>query len=875
MTLFTRLLLIIVVALLPPLAMQAFNESALRAARQADVRAQVEREAKAVSGELAQITDGVRNTLAALAEVPGVRSADPAECPALLRAVTARFQFLHDMAVIGPDDVSHCDAAGTATRERSDRSTIRLARTSNEFTVGTYAVDSFGHPVLPMAYPVPGRSGAMLIADFDLDRLRDLILEHGLPPGTAAAVADRDGRYLVRLPDRTQVGQQILPKFRFLLNEPTPGVIEGVAPDGVSRIAGYVPLGVEPKDLFVSVGFSMDYAFAASDAATARGYTLIGAGLLAALLLAGWLVRGTVTRPVRAILATTERWRHGDTSARVHLSDKHSEFTRIAAAVNDLLDQTAENEAGLRARLAELDAVYRGSGVGLCFIDHDLRFVMSNAALSQINGIPEAAHRGRTVRELLPSIADRVEPLLRRALAGERIPPAEVMGVTETEPGVRRRLLVGYQPAVAPDGQVLGAVVSVQDITALRQVEWTLQETLLRANADLETRVAERTRELEAEVAEREAAQAQLQQAQKMELLGQLTGGVAHDFNNLLTAVIGNLELAMGTAADRPNTLRLLLGALRAADRGAALTQRMLAFGRRQYLHIESVPIAALLEGMADLLARAIPPPVSVRIDCAPNLRPARADPNQIELVVLNLAVNARDAMPEGGTISINATEDIVGETSSETQRLPPGRYVRIVVRDSGTGMDDETKARAFEPFFTTKPVGRGSGLGLSMVQGVAEQSGGAVAIESAPGQGTSVTVWLPCEVDAAETPPVQAPGVRLMLVEDDVDIRTATAESLKQAGYGVTAADCGEVALELLRAGPMPDLLIVDLGLSGMGGTKVIAEARRLAPALPVLVATGASAAEAAGLGYPVLQKPFRAAELRAKVADVLKLAA
>jgi PAS domain S-box-containing protein len=875
MTLFTRLLLIIVVALLPPLAMQAFNETALRAARQADVRAQVEREARAVSGELAQITDGVRNTLVALAEVPGVRNGDPAECPALLKAVTARFGFLHDMALIGPDGVSRCDSAGTAPRERSDKPTIELSRRSGDFTVGDYAVDAEGRPVLPMAYPLPGKTGNVLVADFDLDRLRQLILAHGLPAGSAVGVSDREGRFLVRLPDTTQVGKLMMPQYMYLLHEAAPGVVEAVGPDGVRRIGGYVPSSVAPEHLFVSVGFSTQYAYAASEAATTRGYTLFGAGLLAALLLAAGLVRGTITRPVREILATTERWRAGDTSARVHIADKRSEFARIAGAVNDLLDSTVENQAGLRARLAELDAVYRGASVGLCFLDRDLRIVMSNAALTTINGISEAAHRGHTIRELLPTIADRVEPLLHRALAGEIIAPSETMGTTEAEPGIMRRLLVGYQPAIAPDGQVLGVVIAVQDITALRQVEWALQQTLMRANADLESRVAERTLALQAEVTEREAAQAQLQQAQKMELLGQLTGGVAHDFNNLLTAVIGNLELAMESAVDRPRTLRLLLNALRAADRGASLVQRMLAFGRRQHLLIESVQIADLLRGMEDLLARAIPPPVCVQIEAPEEMRAARADPNQVELVVLNLAVNARDAMPQGGTITILAQEETVGEGSAEAARLKPGRYVRITVRDTGTGMDPETQAHVFEPFFTTKPVGRGSGLGLSMVQGVAEQSGGAVDIKSALGQGTSVSVWLPCEGNETGAAPAPLSGALLMLVEDDADVRTATAASLTEAGYGVTTADSGEAALELLRVGPVPDLLIVDLGLDGIGGGTVIAEALRLAPSLPVLVATGAAGNVEAEMGYPVLHKPFRAADLRAKVADLLRLAA
>jgi len=758
MTLFVRLLLIIVTALLPPLAMQGFNESALRSAREADVRAQVAREARAVSAELQGIEGGVRNTLVALAEVQAVRAGDGSECPALLRAVAARFVFLRDLALVGPDGVVRCDSAGFGPRDRASDPAVRLARARDDFTIGAYAVDPTGRPVLAMGYPVRGQPGAVLVADFALGWLRDQIAASGLPPGSGVTVADRDGRYLLRLPDPERIGTLIAPELRWLLSQPTLGVVETTGSDGVRRIAGYVPLAAEPTDLFVAVGFSTQYAYAASDAAARRSYALTAIGLIAAVALAAAMMKGTITAPVGAILATIERWREGDTGARVTLPGPRSEFSSIAGAVNDLLGTTVANEAGLRARLAELDAVYRCAAVGLCFIDRDLRFVTTNATLAEINGIPEAAHRGRSIRDVLPDMTDREELPIRRALAGEPTQPTEVLGNADPHTRVRRRLLVSYQPAVAGDGQVIGAVVSVQDVTALRRAEADLQTTLQRANAELESRVAERTAQLEAEVAEREAAQEQLQQAQKMELLGQLTGGVAHDFNNLLTAIIGSLELALGKTGEWPDLQRPLRTALRAADRGASLTQRMLAFGRRQYLRTETVPIAPLLLGMQDLLARSIAPPVTVRIVTAEGMRPARADPNQVELVVLNLVVNARDAMPGGGVVTISAAEEIFDEVG-DTTPLAPGRYVRITVRDTGTGMDPNTQSRAFEPFFTTKPVGQGSGLGLSMVQGVAEQSGGGVTIESVPGQGTSVSVWLPCEEFGASVHGVSPPS--------------------------------------------------------------------------------------------------------------------
>ena len=602
-----------------------------------------------------------------------------------------------------------------------------------------------------------------------------------------------------------------------------------------------------------------------------------------ALALAAWLARGVIARPMRAILDTTLRWQAGDVAARLPVQDTSSEFGRLAAAINALLDAVAAGQVGLRERLAELRAIYDGAPVGLGYVGPDLCYLTVNARLAEINGVPAEAHRGRSVRDVLPTVADRIEPLLRRALAGEPIPPAEVVAATEAAPGLKRRLLVSYQPAVAPGGAVLGAVIAIQEVTAVREAEAALRAELERANADLERRVAERTRQFEAEVREREAAQAQLQQSQKMEVIGQLTGGVAHDFNNLLTAIIGNLELAAARSQDRPDVARLLAGAMRSADRGAALTQRMLAFGRRQFLRFQPVDVPALLDGMSELLGRTIGPSVRVRMEVAPDLRPARADPNQVELVVLNLAVNARDAMPEGGTVTIAADMDHVAPGAAHPAGLAAGAYVRIAVSDTGVGMDAATQARAFEPFFTTKPVGRGSGLGLPMVHGVAAQSDGAVAIRSTPGEGTTVTVWLPSAEPALPligggppAPPARAGvGRSVLLADDDADVAAFAATCLEDGGYCVRRAGDGAEALEMLRHGPPPDLLIADLGMPGLNGLQLATAARRLYPHLLILIATGYAAEDADGDGpgdLPVLNKPFKAADLLGRVGELLR---
>ena len=885
MSLLTRLVLIIAAALLPPLCMQVFNEAALRQARQADVREQALREARGVSAELDRIVAGMRNALVATAEFPAVKAGDPTGCASLLVSVNARLSFLQEMELIGADGRSRCDSHGAVSgRDRSGEISVGLARARGAFAVGGYVMDGrTGRPSLSMAYPLNGAAeeGAVLVADIDLGWLQEQITAHGLPEDSSVSVADRQGVLLLRLPQMDRVGQQINPAFAWARSASKAGVYEGVSSDGVRRIVGYLPQDATSRDLFVSVGFSTERAYAASDAAATRGYLLIVGGLLMALALAAWMTRGTITRPLLAILNTIGRWQAGDTAARVALKMPHSEFGRIAFAINSLLDAVASAQTHLHARLAELDAVYDAAPVGLGFIDRDLRYVTVNAHLAEITGLPEGEHRGKLVRALLPEVADRIKPGLRQALSGASGPPVEVVRCAHGGLGAPTRLMVSYQPAVAPDGQVIGAILAIQDVTVLRRAEAALQETLQRANAELERRVAERTRQLEAEVREREATQAQLQQAQKMEVVGQLTGGVAHDFNNLLTAIIGNLELAGMRAHERPDLQRLLQGAMRAAERGAALTQRMLAFGRRQYLRFQPVAIPAVLDGMADLMARTIGPQVEIQVDFPSDLPRARADLNQIELVLLNLLVNARDAMPDGGVVVITAAVEQVTNSRAHPASLRPGSYVRIAVRDSGSGMDEQTRVHAFEPFFTTKPVGKGSGLGLSMVHGVAVQSGGGAAIESVPGNGTTVILWFPC-ADAEEQTPVETRspcfawaggGGRVLVVDDDADVLSFAAACLEEAGYKVTRAAGGEDALTMLDQADQ-DLLIADLGMPGMSGLQLAAAARERWPALRVLIATGYADTTNSSIGdqqLPVLGKPFKAAELVARVADLL----
>jgi signal transduction histidine kinase len=406
-------------------------------------------------------------------------------------------------------------------------------------------------------------------------------------------------------------------------------------------------------------------------------------------------------------------------------------------------------------------------------------------------------------------------------------------------------------------------------------------ESQQNAAEELERQVRLRTADLErahsqlqAESDRRERAQAALLQAQKVETMGQLVGGVAHDFNNLLMAVIGNLDLLSKYLGDDPRQHRLLNGALEGARRGATLTQRLLAFARKQKLQARATDVASLVEDMRDLITRSVGPMVAVEIKAVVGLPPVSVDPNQLEMALLNLAVNARDAMPAGGTLTIHLDEIV-------EQAGAAGRYVRVSVEDTGEGMDTATLAKAVEPFFSTKGVGKGTGLGLSMVHGLAEQSGGLFRLESEVGRGTRAQLWLPIadgevqgEVEA-EAAQIRTSPSTILLVDDDALIATSTAALLEDLGHRVVEANSGLEALELVEGGLRPDLVITDHAMPGMTGADLAAQLRSTSPELPILLATGfaeVNSQEACDL--PRLAKPYTQAQLAAEIGRLLSRA-
>ncbi len=376
--------------------------------------------------------------------------------------------------------------------------------------------------------------------------------------------------------------------------------------------------------------------------------------------------------------------------------------------------------------------------------------------------------------------------------------------------------------------------------------------------------------------AELETAQEALRQSQKMEAMGSLTGGVAHDFNNLLTPIVGSLDLLHRKGLGSPREQRLVDGALQSAERARTLVQRLLAFARRQPLQATAVDIRNLVEGMLDLIGSTLGPTITLVLEAAPGLPLAKADANQLEMALLNLAVNARDAMPDGGTLTIGVTHESVRDPRPGLSR---GHYIRISVRDTGIGMDEQTRARAVEPFFSTKGIGKGTGLGLSMVHGLAAQLGGTLTIDSEVGKGTAIALWLRVgnnlpEVEQRSTPAVEhhhALGTAL-LVDDEELVRMSTAHMLSEFGYDVAEAASGEAALQMMRDGLNPDLLVTDHLMPGMTGAHLVEAVQAIRPSLPVLIVSGYAETEGIDPAVPRITKPFRSSELAEMLREILR---
>ena len=497
--------------------------------------------------------------------------------------------------------------------------------------------------------------------------------------------------------------------------------------------------------------------------------------------------------------------------------------------------------------LAFVDAALASAPVGFAFYDRELRFTRINPALAAINGAPVDEHIGRTLREMLPALADFLEPILRGVIdTGQAVRDLEVEGQTPASRGVTRHWLATYYPVII-EGVTTGVGVVLIETTSIKQLE------------------------------------AQLRQAQKMEAIGQLAGGIAHDFNNMLAAIKSYSELVLGETAPDDQRYADVLEIRAAADRAAGLTRQLLAFSRKQLLRPEPVDLNVLVQNVGKLLERVIGVDVECRMALDPDVALIRADPGQLEQVLMNLAVNARDAMPGGGRLTI-ATANIGQLDPGVDGARKVGPHVHLSVTDTGTGMEPAVRDHIFEPFFTTKDPGKGTGLGLATVYGIVQQSGGSLKVDTQPGRGTTFHLYFPADPSTICAPPplalpaVEPPGWEtLLVIEDDAAVRAAAARILRGHGYRVLEAATPSAAEQIAvrYAGPI-HLILTDLMLPEMNGRELAGRLRAKHPGARLLYMSGFADDHAARwgpleAGVPFLAKPFTMDAMARKVREAL----
>ena len=554
------------------------------------------------------------------------------------------------------------------------------------------------------------------------------------------------------------------------------------------------------------------------------------------------------------------------------------ENARLKASVAAGKTLRREAETALADSEERYRTLFNSIDEGFCIIEFidgphgplsDYVHVEANPAYELHAGIPNVV--GQKLREMVPDEADGWAELYGSVLrTGKPIRFERELVATG-----RHLELAAFRVEPASRRQV---AVLFQDITARKRAEAELQHL----NETLEARVAEA-------IAERKQAEEALRQSQKMEAVGQLTGGIAHDFNNLLTGIMGSLELVQ--ARLRQGRLgeidRYVAAAQGAAKRAASLTHRLLAFSRRQTLDPKPTDVNQLVTGMEDLIRRTVGPPITLEVVTAPGLWTALIDASQLESALLNLCINARDAMPKGGRITIETSNKWLDDRAARERDLPPGQYLALCVTDTGTGMTRDVIARAFDPFFTTKPIGQGTGLGLSMVYGFVRQSGGQVRIYSEVGQGTTMCLYFPRhdggeseaegDINAALTARAQT-GKTVLIVDDEPSVRMLVVDVLQDFGFTVLEAADGAAGLRIMQSDTPADLLISDVGLpGGMNGRQLADAARTMRPELKVLFITGyaENAIISSGQlepGMRVLTKPFIVETFAARVLEMIE---
>jgi signal transduction histidine kinase len=777
----------------------------------------------------------------------------------------------------------------------------RVVATGRPAVSGLFRSPSNGMPSLAIMIPVLRANHVIAILGTNLrpETISQVLRDQNLPTGWTASVTDANDTLFARTTqDERYLGQLVRPDFRRnAIGDHA--VWTGTSIEGVPILAAMQR--VHLADWRVAVGVPLSVVDTPLRS-TILLLAIAGAVALVTAVVLAWRLADSVAIPLRRLALAGDALVNGQPVLGV--SSKIAEVDAVSRALVQATRDLRARADALATERAQLAAIIETVPVGLAIAEAPTgRIVSGNSHLERMlrhklrHSASTAEYGEWTARHADGSLVNGEDFPLARALAGEDNP--QMQCIYQRGDGTPLWVQLVAAPIRGTDNQIRGAVVAVLDIDEAVRA----RDAKARFADNLECEVADRTAALEEanqrlrdEIKARAAAEEQLRQAQKMEAVGQLTGGIAHDFNNLLTIVVGSLDLLrrrLPDGPDRDRYRRLLDNALEGAGRAATLTARLLAFSRRQPLLPQPVDANRLVSGMVDLLHRTLGESVQVETVLAGGLWQTHVDPNQLENALLNLAVNARDAMaPDGGLLTIETGNTLLDQAAAAKAELEPGDYVRLAITDTGSGMPPDLAARVFEPFFTTKPPGQGTGLGLSQVHGFVKQSGGHVTIRTAPGEGTTVTIELPrfqgTTPDTAEPMPggqtADRPGpplgsLTVLVVEDEAGVRRYSTEAMRELGHTVLEAADPTTALRLLDAHPEVTLLFTDVVLPQMDGTQLAAEARRRRPGLTVLFTSGYTGDNGAApsLGTHLdtsdllLTKPFTLEELATRVRDAV----
>ncbi|MBI4967271.1 MAG: response regulator [Rhodospirillales bacterium] len=849
-----RLLLVVLAALLPQAVNLALSARTMREHSLEEARTMARNNLIANVTVYEAFFDRIGTTLRILAKSPALQTMDDRcdeHLASVYREINNEKAILTNIYFVSAESgIAACSATAAGKGlDLSDRQDFQKALQTRKLTISEKLEigRASKRAILPLGYPVFAKASSapvgVLMAAIDAAHFPSLSLLDN-PEEAALMLFDSVGTIISRLPDHDRwVGRNVSDSgiFQHIRGaESDEGIVETTGVDGIARYYGFKRHNLGGSSLYFAIGWPDEVLTADADRHLGRDIAVTVISTLLSLTLAWIFVKHLVMTPVDSLLE-----RIGKFAGKVN----GDEFARLDHSVGSLTEEAKVLRNESRETERDLEAIIDASPTAIIVLDAARKVMRWSRAAEILFARSAKEAIGRRLDFWPGDDGDAVETLdglLSRVFGGANLTGSELTCKSDDN----RSMILSI--SVAPlwfGGDVKGVVLIAEDVT------------------------------------ERRAIDERLHQAQKMEAIGQLTGGIAHDFNNILGVIVGNLDLLEQYLKDLPAAADLANAAIESALRGAELTKSLLAFSRRQPLKPRIVELGALINGFSTLLRRTLGEQVELEVQTAPDLWPVIVDPTQMESTLLNLAINARDAMPGGGRLRIGATnKELDDDYVAANPEAALGRYVCVEVTDTGTGIPASVLPRVFEPYFTTKPTGKGSGLGLAMVHGFIKQSGGHIKIYSEAGYGTTLRIYLPMALskDAAESEPAKVwaakkgKGESILAVEDDPNALNTVVSQLTSLGYRVQAATNGKDALAILKRERV-DLVFSDVVMpGGISGIDLAKACHQLYPDLPVLLTSGFPGSVlnelASDPAITLLNKPYRLAELAAKLRELFE---